>query len=65
MLAAVPVQALGINLGLFGKSSQAWASPWGCMSLPALCWILLMGHVALNVLKFKSSGLLIKKYISQ
>lgn len=61
----MPVQALGINLGLFGKSSQGGASPWGWMSLPVLCWVLLMGCVDLNILKFKSSGLLVKKYISK
>lgn len=60
-LAAVSVQALGIHLGLFGKGSHGWAGPWGWMSLPVLCWVLLMGRVALNVLKFKSSGLLINK----
>lgn len=36
MVAAVPVQALGINLWLLGKSSQGWASPWGWMSCPVL-----------------------------
>lgn len=36
---AVPVQVLGINLGLFGKSSESCASPWGWMS----CRVLLLG----------------------